>query len=302
MEYIYGNPNAHPWKNVASIFAAHDSLNSAQTSSLPLVQFWRASGKNFEGKQLNSDAQKLLKKCLGENGTDKGAQLCFEYAVPVHKNSGRGKASMTDLMILTKKRAIAVEAKWKECKEDYQTIKDWLGAASKEGDSNENRRKVLNGWINYINEYIGEEKLNTIVVDNGDDKTIPDHYKSIPYQLLHRIASACAEAKKKNKKATVIYQLFYSDETSFKDAGWEVVTKGDVKKFAKKLRTGFVTLFKGFREPEPIQFSIMITKVSKGEGFDDAIEKCKKSDDLNELFLEMQHRDIYSFDWEPYKP
>ncbi len=304
MEYIYGNPDTtHSWKNVASIFAAHDSLNSVQTSSLPLVQFWRASGKNFEGKQLNQDAKDLLKNCLGENGTDKGAQLCFEYPVPVHPDcEGRGKASMTDLMIMTGKRAIAVEAKWKECEEDYQTMKDWLGATSKEDDSNENHIKVLNGWIKYINEYIGEEKLNEIAIDNGGDKIIPDHYESIPYQLLHRVASACAVAKKKGTTAAVIYQLFYNDENSSEDEGWVVVKKRDVEEFANKLRTGFETLFKGFREPEPIQFSIMITKVSKGKDFDAAIEKCKKSDDLNELFLEMQHRDIYSFDWEPYKP
>lgn len=296
MEYIYGNPNkAHLWENVVSIFAAHDSLNSTQTSSLPLVQFWRASGQDCDGKQLNPDAQELLKKFLGENGTDKDAQLCFEYAVPVHCKSGRGKASMTDLMILTKTHTIALEAKWTECHEPYQTITDWFKDRLKKGSKQENLVGVLNGWIKYINEYLSKEKLCEIAIDGRDNKIIPDHYQTVPYQLLHRIASACAEAK--NKKATVIYQLFYSDENSSDDEGWVVVTKGEVEEFAKKLRTAFETLFKGFRESEPIQFSIMITKVSKGEGFDAAIEKCKKSDDLNELFLEMQKSQspIYTF-------
>ena len=40
--YNYGNPEkANTWEYAASIFAAHESVNSEKTSSLPLVQFWK---------------------------------------------------------------------------------------------------------------------------------------------------------------------------------------------------------------------------------------------------------------------
>jgi hypothetical protein len=299
MKYIYGNPNkAHSWKNVASIFAAHDSLNSAQTSSLPLVQFWCPSRKNYEGEKKGNDAIDLLKRCFEEsyNGKEfQRAQLCFEYSVPVYKGSGLGKASMTDLMIMTAEKAIAVEAKWKECDERYPTIDDWFKERLGEGAKQTNLDGVLEGWIQYINDYLEKKGFGkkAVTVNDGD-------YSTIPYQLLHRIASACAVAAE--KEAAVIYQLFYSsdsDENITKDNDWVNITCEKVNHFATKLQKGYEALFKNIERPVPIQFCIMGTKVVKGESFDDAVQKCKmcqKPYDWNELFLEMQQgKEIYKF-------
>lgn len=299
-EYIYGNPNkTHSWENVASIFAAHDSLHSAQTSSLPLVQFWKPSGK-----LLNNKALKLLGQCFGTEGLEEefgNAELFFEYPVPVGK--GRGKASMTDLMIITDKHAIAVEAKWTECKEPYEpTIKDWL---DENQETKDNRENVLNSWIEYINRYF--EKQDSSIGEIDADK-IAD--TAIPYQLLHRIASACASAcpmadktegkEERTKVAAVIYQLFYSDESLQNSAGGKNSTLEVAKGFAEKyLQKGYDTLFKDINHPVPIQFCIIMTKVAKGDNYDTAMQKCKmgqKPQDLNKLFLEMQKNGgIYKF-------
>lgn len=287
MEYIYGNPNAHPWKNVASIFAAHDSLNSAQTSSLPLVQFWRASGKKYEGKQLNKDAQELLEKSLGGTVTDEDTQLCFEYAVPIHSNSGSGKASMTDLMILTKTHTIAVEAKWTECAKHYApTINDWLNEKEEKKD---NRKSVLTGWIKYINKYVGPS-MGELDPDKIAETTIP-------YQLLHRIASACAVANERKTDAIVIYQLFYNDQPQ---DGMEIITEETVKNLAKELDSGYKALFKN---DEPVLFYIIKTKVKPCKNIEALEQLCPVDTskigggkcDWNALFLEMQKRPIYTF-------
>ena len=291
MEYIYGNPNtAHSWKNVASIFAAHDSLNSAQTSSLPLVQFWRPSGEKSEGRRMREAAIDLLERCFGKsyNGEEfQRAQLCFEYAVPVHCKSGRGKASMTDLMILTKTHTIAVEAKWTECHEPYQTITDWFKDRLRNGATQENLVDVLNGWIKYINEYVGEEKLSEIAV-GGRDNIIPDHYQTFPYQLLHRIASACAVARKPNKaKAVVIYQLFYNADT-----------EEAMRNFATQLADAYGKLFDGLLEDIPFFIVKVKTEVENTNYLEKIKEKCNGNQeqyDWNALFLAMQKSPIYKF-------
>ncbi len=298
MDYIYGNPdNAFSWKNVASIFAAHDSLNSAQTSSLPLVQFWRPSGEKSEGKKMSKQAIVLLKKCFQKCYNEaefKQAQLCFEYSVPVYKGSGIGKASMTDLMIITAEKAIAVEAKWKECDERYPTIDEWFKERLGEGAKPKNLDGVLRGWIQYINDYLKKKGFGkkAVTVNDGD-------YTTIPYQLLHRIASACdVSAEKEEMEAAVIYQLFYSsdsDENIAMDNGWVNITYKKVDQFATNLQKGYEALFKNIEKPVPIQFRIMKTKVTKGKDFDTAIAKCKNCGDLSELFLEMQHLEIFNF-------
>ena len=84
-------------------------------------------------------AEVFLEKCglplnLGE------PKFCFEYPVPV--NGGKGKASMTDLMILADNYAIAIEAKWTECKHKYEVIGDWENS----GDA-VNHKKVLKDLI-----------------------------------------------------------------------------------------------------------------------------------------------------------
>lgn len=279
-EYIYGNQNkTHSWENVASIFAAHDSLHSAQTSSLPLVQFWNPQSTDGELSERAKDYLRILGFCTKPVANPR---LYFEYAVPVYKNCGRGKASMTDLMILTDAHAIAIEAKWKECRGRYQTIQRWLG---KEETEDKNKRAVLGGWIEYINDYLDQKRCRHIEIGKDDEA-------KIPYQLLHRIASACDVAYKEGKDAAVTYQLFYSENISEED-GWSNITSKRLQSFAEKLQNGYEFLFK---HNVPIRFSIMKTRIAQGNDFGKAVEHCRIDNDWNELFLEMQqNKEIYKF-------
>lgn len=276
MEYIYGNPDkTHLWENVVSIFAATHSLHSETTSSLPLVQFWRASGKTFEGKQLNPDAQELLEKCLGEKGTDKVDQLCFEYPVPVHRAcGGRGKASMTDLMIITSFYAIALEAKYTEYLSGKQeSISQWL-KDPKGGTILDNRKNVLQGWLNYISEK-GCSDIRKI-------EEVLEKLNDVQYQLFHRIASACAAAKEPTRKPVVIYQVFCDEQEEAKEKA---------RIFAEQLKGDFDVLTKqlGLKN---ISFYVVITPVTNKPG------PGTSKDDLGQLFLRMLEKnngDIFKF-------
>lgn len=269
--YIYGAPEKlGSWNHVASIFAAHDSVHSEKTSSLPLVQFWQPEGKSKKPKEA---ARTLLEKCGLDPNDFCDAKYCFEYPVPVGK--GRGKASMTDLMIITDKNAIAVEAKWTECESQYPSINDWLEEKPQSDNKTTNRNEVLDGWIEYINKYLGKE-----VIKRGSI-----NLRQIPYQMLHRIASACQVAicLGSGAKAVVVYQLFYDAETApFKDG------------FVEDLKKGYKELL---GDGETIQFRIIETKVVKNIS-EDIRKWCKTDqgeDDLNELFRIMQNKPIYEF-------
>ena len=105
----------------------------------------------------------------------------FEYKVPVRK--GKGKDSYTDLMIITENSSIAIEAKSTEPK--YETVGKWLG-------NSDNKKLVLDWWLQLI-----EFKTGVKV----EQKKIKD----LPYQLIHRTASACYLKK---KQTSVIYLGF----------------------------------------------------------------------------------------------
>ncbi len=279
LRFYYGNPEyTGSWEQAASVFAAHDSVNSERTSSLPLVQFWKPQGK---GKGLNSWAKTLLEKC-GEAPSDV-EKFMFEYPVPVKK--GKGKSSMTDLMIISKSRAIAIEAKWTECEKEYERISAW----KKEGKDKTNREEVLKGWIQYINDYAESDILEARHLEMYDD---------IPYQLLHRIASACATAKQQGKReAVVIYQLFYDNRA--KDNG-RAVTQSAVEKFAEEnLCSKFNKLFDDCKGKIPklhivkVNTTMDVTK-EKNPEFAEILERAKtekrdkKKSVLSDIFVLMQ--------------
>ena len=111
--YHYGNPDkSNSWEYVVSIFAAHESVKSEKTSSLPLVQFWKPDLRFAVPRNKERCADGFIRACkIGDLAFDlRGAEFSFEYPVPVQR--GRGKASMTDLMVTTEKFAMAIEAKW----------------------------------------------------------------------------------------------------------------------------------------------------------------------------------------------
>lgn len=98
----------------------------------------------------------------------------FEYRVPVR--GGRGTPSHTDLMVIGEGSALAIEAKYTE--PAYALVWDWLGRGP-----SENRRAVLAGWVDPINEKTG---ANLEVGELGD----------VTYQLVHRTASVRAAPAK----------------------------------------------------------------------------------------------------------
>ena len=110
---------------------------------------------------------------------------------------------MSDLMILMPKWRVAVEAKYTEVKdENYKPlVEEWLK------DNPENRQKVLAGWKHYI----GDRMTNDVKIINVT-----------PYQLLHRIASACADPE---CSPCVIYHLF-----------WDADTRAKMETFVKSLK------------------------------------------------------------------
>ena len=277
--YHYGNPNnSNSWEYAASIFAAHESVNSAKTSSLPLVQFWKSKGKSCG---FPRHVNQFLKECgLSAIGSEEPC-FCFEYPVPVNNEKGaKGKASMTDLMILTNQRAIAIEAKWTECESVYEPIGKW-----KNSGVAENHNKVLKGWEEYINQYIKGCACDKITVT--DD---------MPYQLLHRVASACYVAMQNGKKnnAVVIYHLFYSNQEEHNKA----------ESFANKLENSVRKMFGQLSDGElPISFHVIMTEVefpqkgSPAETFlNSVLERSRKNQKFySELFVLMQKINVYSF-------
>lgn len=177
MELRFGLPYPYDFDTILDQFSG-TKINSIRTSSVPLVQFW---------KETDLRLSELFSKI--EVFSDKQV-LCFEY--PTKPQEGKGKASMTDLMILCDDFKIAIEAKFTEyVKMPSDPISKWKIKT----DNIANKEKVLHYWTSLIQPY-----------SNGlDDSTL----EKISYQFFHRTASAC----KGTGKAIVIYQLFYDKDT-----------------------------------------------------------------------------------------
>lgn len=111
-------------------------------------------------------------------------ELVFEYETPVEK--GKGRASCTDLMIFNDKNSYCIEAKRTEPK--YQTVEEWLSVGK---ENHENRLQVLQGWL-----YLIGKKCEMII-------SVSD-IKEFPYQMIHRLASAC----KMKGKSELLYFCF----------------------------------------------------------------------------------------------
>jgi hypothetical protein len=109
--------------------------------------------------------------------------LHLEYKVKPQK--GRGKASHTDLMVISGKSSLAIEAKWTEPR--YDTISRWLNRKGL------NAQNVLDGWLGLLQEY-AQCPLQQAAFSNA------------VYQVVHRAASAC----KAGKIPTLAYLVFKS--------------------------------------------------------------------------------------------
>jgi hypothetical protein len=176
----FGRQDSYDYDVLLGKFAG-TNINSVQTSSVPLAQFWQDTKERLEE----------LDNHLGFGLQLENSELRFES--PTTPGQGKGKASMTDLMILPEKARqvkIAIEAKYTEyAKMKEETVAEWLLA----GNNSANRQQVLQGWWNMIAPFrTGNSAPNTI-----------------GYQFLHRTASACNGAQ----QAIVVYQIFYDNNT-----------------------------------------------------------------------------------------
>jgi hypothetical protein len=153
-----------------------DELASPRRSTVPLLAFW-------------AHAESRLRELAAYTALDpsEAVEFCFEFPVPVQQ--GKGKASFTDLMIVSSSFAVAIEGKYME--PPYETVEGWLGKPGRE-----NREAVLAGWLSLIERATGVRLGAAQVAE-------------YPYQLIHRTASACFPQV---KARWVIYQLFSKND------------------------------------------------------------------------------------------
>lgn len=260
--YTYGN-GSNAFERVLCILE-HSKVNSWRTSTLPLVDYWRPGDcrKGFS----------LLQESF--EGLDLGkSKKIFEFATSLRDaatsagksgpgKTGRGKASMTDLMLLTKQWRIAIEAKWTECEKSYPTVSDWKAEKSDGDGSNENRKRVLETWIGCI------EAAGCLAPDARK------RIDGVPYQFLHRVASACCgTTSNKDPRPGVVYQLFYDNET-----------EEAMKKFTDNLQRWKKQLCN-----ESIRLVILSVRVSLEDKWKESV------DPPTNLFTQMKQDSVFKF-------
>ena len=135
---------------------ARSEFDSPTRSTIPLLAFWRSPEHRIE--ELTAALALPVPRRV---------RLDFEHLVSPPR--GKGKESHTDLMALSPEHAIAIEAKWTEPR--YRTVRSWLGKSA-------NRKEVLHGWCDLLGR-------------RGGDPIPQEGLHELPYQMVHRAASAC---------------------------------------------------------------------------------------------------------------
>ena len=169
--------SGHPIDGLSDLIRAYgnEEFDSPTRSTVPSLAYW-------------ATPEKSLSSFLGALGlpVPEAVKLDFEHKVPVQ--SGHGKASYTDLMISSDGLSVAVEAKSKESR--YEDVETWLGVPP-----SENRSAVLSGWLSLLER-------------RSSEKLYPDSVAELPYQLVHRAASAC---RSDAETRCLVYQVFDPD-------------------------------------------------------------------------------------------
>lgn len=146
----------HEFKSVDNIYDSYNAkeFRSPFRSTIPLLVMIKNNQIPVElAKQYNCNEK---------------PRLILEYETPVAK--GKGLPSCTDLMIEYQDSCIAIESKRTEGR--YESVSHWL-------DDSQNKKNVLTGWLSIINSHI-------------DSAVNFDDILHLPYQLIHRVASACS--------------------------------------------------------------------------------------------------------------
>ncbi len=167
----YGNTPISGFRDLISSYPLKE-FDSPFRSTVPHLSFWR------------KPKERIISFCqLIGIAPPSHFKASFEFQVaPV---LGRGKPSHTDLMLEWESQAVTIEAKYTE--PAYPKVIQWL-----EAGNSVNRLHVLEGWLDLIN-------------NATDKKLISSDVLNIPYQVIHRVASACS---READKRIVVYLVF----------------------------------------------------------------------------------------------
>lgn len=180
INWKYAGVGKSNFEEIIGVFKDSE-FKSYKRSTVPFLDYWR------ETELRISELINYLHLSIPDS-----LDLDIEHQVPVKK--GKGKASCSDMKIISSDFSITIEAKFTEKR--YDTCEKWLRL----GKNRTNRELVLTGWLELLNEW------------NSCRLQIKD-VLYIPYQMIHRAASACAG---NSKKRILIYQVFRADETKSK--------------------------------------------------------------------------------------
>ncbi|MEI7828001.1 MAG: hypothetical protein WCI87_09485 [Euryarchaeota archaeon] len=152
-----------PYNTIAATIPMYGTteFQSPTRSTLPLLSW-------LKHEQL------MVSSLLRDIGMPADCNLHLEYKVKPPE--GSGKASHSDLMVISGESSLAVEAKWTEPR--YTTVGEWL----EKGSNPHNRSDVLNGWLILLQKHAMHELR------------IED-FSGAVYQMVHRAASSCAAGK-----------------------------------------------------------------------------------------------------------
>lgn len=186
-----------PYRSVME-HMARTPVYSVRTSSLPLAQLLRPSA------ELNALLDWIETVCDAEGPFPEPFERYLEYPVwPRDPETGRivGKPSMSDAMLLGKHMRIAVEGKWTEPHfGPYQTVEEWLDEAGTDAAARVRRERVLDAWLA---EVAGAGALRRGVTRGA--------LADVPYQLVHRTASACHGAGPARQVMPVLCYVVFRD-------------------------------------------------------------------------------------------
>ncbi|MCK4689128.1 MAG: hypothetical protein KAT41_02410, partial [Candidatus Marinimicrobia bacterium] len=140
--FYFGKPNKSSIFDIINSFKP-DDFKSAKTSTLPLLEYWK---KDFDRiLYYNTNLKVKLSN----------PKICFEFPTASYSSNN---PSYTDVCVFENKNGIFIEAKYQE--ELYDNISNWY-------DKSDNKRDVLNHWLNRINGFLQKkiiikeiEKLN----------------------------------------------------------------------------------------------------------------------------------------------
>lgn len=188
---------------------AETPVYSVRTSSLPLAQLLRPS------RALDGLLAYIETICDAEGDAPEPFERYLEYPVwPRDPATGRvvGKPSMSDAMLLGAHLRIAVEAKWTEPHfGPYETVAEWLREQPRDGASR--KQAVLDAWLAEVRAAGALRRGVTAAAIAG-----------VPYQLVHRAASACHRAGRARGVLPVLCYVVFRDPAAPPDE--TAVTRG----------------------------------------------------------------------------